>query len=86
MRTEKIKNILDGSSCACYIMTVALKREGALSEHCFCLDRRGMYPENYTMQNMLDNESNKPDATSLMSVNEKQFFYKNEGMSRQALG
>ena len=30
----------------------------------------------------LDNESNKPDATSLMSVNEKQFFYKNEGMSQ----
>ena len=54
MRTEKIKNVLDGSSCACYIMTVALKREGALSEHCFCLDRRGMYPENYTMQNELD--------------------------------
>ena len=54
MRTEKIKNVLDGSSCACYIMTVALMRDGALGEHCFCLDRRGMYPENYTMQNELD--------------------------------
>ena len=44
-----------------------------------------MYPENYTMQNTLDYESNKPDATSLMSVNEKQFFYKNDILSQQAL-
>ena len=51
---KNLENILDERMRACYIMTVALMREGALSEHCFCLDRRGMYPENYTMQNELD--------------------------------
>ena len=57
IRMKKLKKLekgLDESFVACYIMTVALMRDGALSEHCFCLDRRGMYPENYTMQNMLE--------------------------------
>jgi len=51
---KSLRKGVDERKGACYIMTVALMRDGALDEHCFFLDRRGMYPENYTMQNMLE--------------------------------
>ena len=65
-----MKKGVDERGMECYIKTVAPMRAARNSKGPCRLMRCRMYPENYTMQNMLDNESNKPDATSLMSVNE----------------
>ena len=65
-----MKKGVDERGMECYIKTVAPMRVARNSKGPCRLMRCRMYPENYTMQNKLDNESNKPDATSLMSVNE----------------
>ena len=51
---EKGKNEkegVDGSRDVCYIMTVAPMRAAGERKQARALERRRMYPENYTMQN-----------------------------------
>ena len=53
-KRKKRKRGVDGSCDVCYIMTVAPMRAAKAGETAEALKTRGMYPENYTMQNMLD--------------------------------
>ena len=57
IRMKKLKKLekgLDESFVACYIMTVAPMRAAGERKQAPALERRRMYPENYTMQNMLE--------------------------------
>ena len=57
IRMKKLKKLekgLDESFVACYIMTVAPMRAARRSKPPQSWKRRRMYPENYTMQNMLE--------------------------------
>ena len=48
---KKRKRGVDGSRDVCYIMTVAPMRAAGERKQARALERRRMYPENYTMQN-----------------------------------
>ena len=48
---KKRKKGVDGSRGVCYIMTVAPMRAAGERKQAQALERRRMYPENYTMQN-----------------------------------
>ena len=48
---KKTKKGVDGSHGVCYIMTVAPMRAAGERKQARALERRRMYPENYTMQN-----------------------------------
>ena len=49
--SKKRKRGVDGSRDVCYIMTVAPMRAAGERKQARALERRRMYPENYTMQN-----------------------------------
>ena len=53
-KRKKRKRGVDGSCDVCYIMTVAPMRAAGERKQAPALERRRMYPENYTMQNKLE--------------------------------
>ena len=52
--SKKTKKRVDGTGGVCYIMTVAPMRAAGERKQAPALERRRMYPENYTMQNKLE--------------------------------
>ena len=52
-KRKKRKRGVDGTRDVCYIMTVAPMRAAGERKQTRALERRRMYPENYTMQNMV---------------------------------
>ena len=53
-KRKKRKRGVDGTGGVCYIMTVAPMRAAGERKQAPALERRRMYPENYTMQNKLE--------------------------------
>ena len=53
-KRKKRKRGVDGTRDVCYIMTVAPMRAAGERKQAQALERRRMYPENYTMQNKLE--------------------------------
>ena len=53
-KRKKGKRGVDETRDVCYIMTVAPMRAAGERKQARALERRRMYPENYTMQNKLE--------------------------------